>query len=78
MVPVVVGVDDGGEVDGAGDAVFQGGKDFVWVGGVDDHGVGGGFVGDEVGVVVGGPYPHGDGFDLHGAYLDLLARDQGC
>ena len=75
VVPVVMGVDDGGEVDGAGHAVFQGGEDFVWVGGVDDYGGGGGFVGDEVGVVVGGAYPHGDGFDLHGADLDLLAGD---
>jgi hypothetical protein len=53
VVPVVVCVHDGGEVDLAGgEVVFDDGGDFGRVGWVDDDGVFGGGVGDEVGVVV--------------------------
>ncbi len=53
VVPVVVRVEDGGQVEGlGGDGRVEGGRDFGGVGRVDDHAVSGGFVGDEVGVVV--------------------------
>lgn len=76
VVVVVVRVDDGGEVDGAVHALLQHGEHLAGVGGVDDHGVVGGLVADEVGVVVRRADPHGDAFDLHGA--DLLRAEEGC
>ena len=53
VVPVVVGVYDGGQVDRVGgEVLFDGWNDFGRVGWVDDHGVFGRFVGDKVGIVV--------------------------
>ena len=57
MVPVVVRVYDGGQVDLAIHALFQRRQNFVRVGGVDYDGVFGGFVGHQVGVVVGRANP---------------------
>lgn len=77
VVPVVVGVDDGGQVDlVGGDVVFEGWGDFGRVCGVDDDGVFGGFVGDEVGVVVGAADPCGLMLDevLAGKGLRLLTH----
>ena len=68
VVPVVVCVDDGSEVDfSAINRFFQDGRYLGRVGRVDDHGIVCLVVFHEVGVVVAGAGPHGDGLDMHGA-----------
>jgi hypothetical protein len=65
--------------------VLEGWGDFGWVGWVDGDGVFGGFVGDEVGVVVGAADPWVRGLELwfverfglltHGQRLDMHGSD---
>jgi hypothetical protein len=58
MVPVVVRVNYGGEVDLAGrDVIFEDGANFGGVRGVNDDGIVGVVVGDQVGIVVGAANP---------------------
>lgn len=59
VVAVVVRVEDGGQVDGRAEAFAERGEDFWGVGRVDEHAVGCGCVGHEVGVVVAGADPCG-------------------
>jgi hypothetical protein len=58
VVPVVVGVEDGGQLDLARvDLVSDGRRDLGRIGRIDDDRIFGGFVCDEVGVVVGAADP---------------------